>query len=293
MPTATWIVRHVRIEEQFVPGKPLGRHVHHDSRSLAYRHQQSGVALASVLHNRNVPIFDQGNVGSCTGNAETGALGCDPLFATLPAGTTLDEAEALRLYSAAEVIDGDGPYPPQDNGSSGLSVCKAARNAGLISGFTHCLSLADVLDALQATPVILGTNWYSSMDSPASDGEVAISPGAYVRGGHEYVCRGTDVTAQTVFCDNSWGTSWGVAGSFTMGWGTLERLLAEQGDGTVSVPLTQPAPVPVPVPPSPPADPDAALWATAGPWCAQTRIRPDLVVLKGALETWAAAKGLS
>jgi hypothetical protein len=52
-------------------------------------------------------------------------------------------------------------------------------------------------------------------------------------------------------------------------------------------------PFPAPVPPSPtpvPADPDAALWATAGPWCAQARTRPDLVTLKTALETWHAAK---
>jgi hypothetical protein len=50
-------------------------------------------------------------------------------------------------------------------------------------------------------------------------------------------------------------------------------------------------PFPAPFPPSPPADPDAALWAVAGPWSAQTRTRPDLVTLKAALETWHAAKG--
>jgi hypothetical protein len=249
---------------------PLGRHVRHDSRSLAYPYRRTGQPLMTVLHKRNVPIFDQLQTGSCTGQAETGALGTDPLYATLPAGhVALNEAEALRLYSAAEVIDGDGPFPPQDNGSSGLSVCKAAKNAGLISGFTHCLSLADVLDALQSGPVILGTQWYDSMDSPDSSGLVTISPGAQVRGGHEYVARGIDVARQLVLPDNSWGLSWGLNGSFSMGWGTLERLLSEQGDGTVSIPLTspppQPVPVPVPVPVPPPgpvpvpaADPDLA-----------------------------------
>jgi len=240
------------IEEQAVPGQRLGRHVRHDSRSLLYPWQQTGAPLQDVLLTRHIPILDQGDVGSCTGNAETGALGTDPLYGTLPAGMGLDEAFALKLYSAAETIDGDGPYPPNDNGSCGLSVCKAAQNEGLISGYVHCLSLASVLDAISAGhAVILGTNWYDSMDQPDSSGLVAISPGAQVRGGHEYLARGIDTTNRLVRLDNSWGTGWGDQGSFTYSWDTLERLLAEEGDGTVSVPLTQPAPQPVPPKPDP------------------------------------------
>ena len=206
-----------------------------------------------MLHARHIGILNQGDVGACTGNAETGALGCDPFYdplATRPAGVVLTEQTALALYSAAEVIDGDGPYPPCDNGSNGLSVCKAAQNAGLISGYVHCLSLGDVLDALQERPVIIGSNWYDSFDSPSSTGQIAITPGSAVRGGHEYVMRGVDVDARTVFSDNSWGDEWGDAGSFTYTWDTLERLLAERGDGTVSVPITSPAPVPAPEPAS-------------------------------------------
>src|SRR6185437_4108257 len=244
--------------------------------SLAYRYQHDGRELAEVLHSRHIPILDQGQVGSCTGNAEEGALGSDPLFAALPAGTVLNEAGAVKLYSAAETIDGDGPYPPNDNGSSGLSVAQAATNAGFISGYTHCLSLADFTAALQTGPVMLGCNWYDSFDTPTASGEVVISPDASVRGGHEIVARGVDPLAQTVFLDNSWGTGWGVGGSFVMGWGTLERLLSEQGDGTVPLPLSAPAPVPVPIPPVPvPPGPvpaslaDQALAAYAEPWIAR------------------------
>ena len=242
------------IEEQAVPGQRLGRHVRHDSRSLLYPWQQTGEALKDVLLTRHISILDQGDVGSCTGNAETGALGTDPLYETLPPGrqAQLNESLAMALYSAAEDIDGDGPYPPNDNGSTGLSVCKAAKNGGWISGYTHCLSLADVLDALSAGhAVILGTNWYDSMDSPDSSGLVTISPGAQVRGGHEYLARGIDVTNRLVRLDNSWGTGWGQEGSFAYSWDTLQRLLSEQGDGTVSVPLTQPPPQPVPPKPNP------------------------------------------
>jgi len=242
------------IEEQVIPGQRLGRHVRHDSRSLLYPWQQTGEALKDVLLTRHIGILDQGDVGSCTGNAETGALGTDPLYGTLPPDrqAQLNEALALALYSAAEDIDGDGPYPPNDNGSTGLSVCKAAKNGGWISGYVHCLSLASVLDAISAGhAVILGTNWYDSMDNPDSSGLVTISPGAQVRGGHEYLARGIDTANRLIRLDNSWGTGWGDQGSFCYSWDTLTRLLSEQGDGTVSVPLTQPSPQPVPPKPNP------------------------------------------
>ena len=240
MTTPTWTVTHGRIPEVVVPGHRLGRNIRHDSRSLNYRHQRTATALVTVTHERRIPILNQGGAGACTGNAETGALGTEPLYSALPRPHPhLSEGFALGLYSAAETLDGDGPYPPNDNGSSGLSVCQAARNAGLIAGYTHCLGVPDVLDALQTGPVILGIDWYTSFDTPGPiTGIIAITPGATVRGGHEILARGIDITAQTILCDNSWGTSWGLNGSMTMTWDTLAELLAAQGDATVNVPLT-------------------------------------------------------
>jgi len=245
-------------------------------------------------------------VHNCTGNEEAGALGTDPLFAALRSGyPVLDEALAVRIYSMAETIDGDGPYPPNDNGSSGPSAAQAAKNLGLIAGYLHCFSLADVLDALEAGPVGIGANWYDSMDSPDSSGLVVISAGAQVRGGHEFLCRGKDTDARLLHFDNSWGTSFGVNGSFSMGYATLERLLAEQGDATVSLPLTAPAPVPVPVPvpvppapvptppnPGPDTDPaDDALARTVSNW-AQGHHTGSNERAARAIQAWLTAKGL-
>jgi hypothetical protein len=267
---------------------PLGRNQVHDSRNLAYPHRRSGAALRSVLHDRHIPILDQGDVGSCTGDGEVGVLGCDPNFAAVPKGIILNQDLAYQVYSGAEQIDGNGPYPPNDYGSSGPSAAKAAMKMGLISGYTHCLSLADVLDALQSQAVSIGINWYDSFDSPPSSGLLTISPGAQVRGGHEPMLRGIDVDKQEVFGDNSWGSSWGVQGSFSMGWPTLDRLLHEDGDGTVSVPLSQPAPVPVPVPP---AGADAQLWAATGAWSGQRHVGGNRAAAT-AVRSWARAKGL-
>jgi hypothetical protein len=78
-----------------------------------------------------------------------GTLGTTPLF-RLSGWPAMDEAEALKFYSAAaETIDGDGPYPPNDKGSSGLSGAQAAAQAGFAGGYQHFFSLADALTALQ------------------------------------------------------------------------------------------------------------------------------------------------
>ena len=292
--TNTWTTTRKRIQWQHASGQhamPLGRNVFHDSRNRAYpwRRQLPAELLTSQLWPRHIPILDQGNVGSCTGNEQVGALGTGPVYMALPARhALLDESLALVIYSGAETIDGDGPYPPNDNGSSGPSAAQVAKNLGLISGYQHCFSLADVLDALETGPVGIGSNWYDSMDHPDSSGLVAISPGAGIRGGHEYLCRGKDTDRKLVFLDNSWGNGWGANGSFSYSYATLERLLAEQGDGTVSLPLTVPAPVPVPVPV--PVDPDHVFAQVLKPWVKMRHIGGNGVISREA-QVWLKARG--
>lgn len=247
-----------QIPEIIVEGKRLGRHVNHDDRSLQYLLPEADQVL-TIRWTRDIPVLDQGDVGSCTGNACTGILGTLPdyadLSAKLAAGLVLDENEALRLYSAAEVIDGDGPYPPNDNGSSGLSVAKAAQAAGLCSGYVHALTIAAAHTAIQTGPFMVGSDWYTSFDTPDGNGLVAIAPGATVRGGHEYECIGYNATTDLWEFVNSWGTSFGVAGHFFYSTATFQALLNTQGDVTALVPLSQPAPVPVPAPTPPIAPP--------------------------------------
>lgn len=260
-----------------VPGKPIGRRVRHDPRSLLYQVVPDGT-VATVLWERTIPVLDQGDVGSCTGNATVGLLGTVPNVASVPAGVTLNEAEALKIYSAAETIDGDGPYPPNDNGSSGVSAASAAKNAGLCSGYVHATSLAAAQTAIQKGPFMIGSDWYTSMDSPDANGLVTVS--GTVRGGHEYECRGYDSQTDLWHLTNSWGTSFGVNGEFFYSSASFSKLLADQGDVTQLVPLSQPAPVPTPVPtpqptptptPTPaPSNPlaalNAALWAELNAW---------------------------
>ena len=234
------------LPEIVVPGHRLGRHINHDPRSLRYLITDETVPFVSVSWPRHIPILDQGAVGSCTGNALTGALGTGPLFDALPGGVVLDEAFALNIYSQAETLDGDGPYPPNDNGSSGLSVASVAKTDGYVSGYQHATSVAAAHTALAAGPVLIGSYWYSGMDTPTPEGIVQAT--GTIRGGHEYLCREYDAARDLWWLDNSWGLGYGVAGRFAYDTPTFTTLLARSGDVTSLVPLSKPAPTPSPAP---------------------------------------------
>ena len=222
----------VTLPERHVEGKRLGRHVKHDPRSFQY---QAGKAptVVSVNHQATGLPLDQGQIGSCTANALCGALDSAPDYT----GTkTLTEADAVRVYELETKLEGK-PYPPNDPGGSGLMVCKAAKQLGLISSYNHAFGLKHALEALVIRPVITGINWYSSFDNPdPTTGLVAIDAGATVRGGHEIVADGIDADKSLVWFWNSWGTQYGLGGRFCMTFDTWDQLLHEQGDVTVPVP---------------------------------------------------------
>lgn len=241
--------------------------MHHDSESRRYAYPTSGLTLKSTKHQRRIPVLDQGQLGSCTGNAGIGCIGTDPFFETLRSHATAQHFEALArgitsgvyplteegavaLYSDATAADDyPGQYPPTDTGSDGLTIAKVLTAAGEISGYQHTFSLQDALLALTQRPVIVGTIWTDGMFEPDPSGR--IRPTGNVAGGHEYVLDEIDVENEDVWGTQSWGPNWGVTrderpGRFCISFDDFGTLLDQQGDVTIFTPLTAPPPTPVP-----------------------------------------------
>jgi hypothetical protein len=273
---------------RYQPTDPrLKRHVRHDSRSLRYAY---GVlpksAIVKTKWTRRIPILDQGQLGSCTANAFTGCIGTDSrqrsgvstvtvkadshsLFR--PGATKLDENFAVGFYSLETLDDAyPGNYPPDDTGSDGLGAMAAGKELGLVDTYKHAFSIAAVQSALMAGPVLWGTEWLNSMFTTDSKGFLVADKSSGVAGGHELVLTGYDPATDTYDGDNSWGTSFGIDGSFKVSGTDLKYLLSQDGDITVPHWLTTPAP---PAPPAPSSKiTDAQFWAYAKQWAADNKL---------------------
>jgi C1A family cysteine protease len=216
------------IPEQVVEGQRLGRHLQHDPRSRNFPAAQSS-QVVTKRHHHHGPVLDQGDLGSCTGNAVLQALMTSPDWSKARSFT---EQDALDVYSLATTLDDvQGSYPPDDTGSTGLAVCKAAQQKGYITSYSHAFGLDQTLAALVLTPVIVGVNWYEGFDNPDVHGFVSIS--GSVRGGHEFALVGLNADERVVIALNSWGHSWGRNGFFVFSFDDLGRLLSADGDATV------------------------------------------------------------
>jgi hypothetical protein len=216
------------IPETVIPGRRLGRHVAHDDRSWDFP-AALAPAIVSVNHASTGLPLNQGSIGSCTANALCGALNSAPDHIGVRA---LDETDAVALYELETKMEGE-PYPPNDPGGTGLLVCKAAKDQGLLTSSRHAFGINQALRALVLRPVITGVHWYTSFDTPGVDGLVAVADDATVRGGHEVVADGIDAERRLVWLWNSWGPSYGLGGRFCMSFDTWNQLLQEQGDVTV------------------------------------------------------------
>jgi hypothetical protein len=211
----------------------LGRHVEHDPRSRQYPARKA-TQPRSVLWTHRAPVLDQGDLGSCTGNALAQCLNTTKFVQSRPGRRYLDEQYARLLYAKATVLDTfPGAWPPTDTGSSGLGVAKAGVALGYLTRYEHAFGFDHFAAALTLQPVIVGTNWYSTMFDTDSDG--FVSPAGQLAGGHEYLALGINHRERYVTFLNSWSDGWGVKGKFRMTLDDFTALLDEDGDVTVPV----------------------------------------------------------
>jgi len=238
-------------------------------------HLYQPVALSSTpslvdLRNYASPIDDQGNLGSCTGNAIAGAI---DLIDKKENKT--NRVSRLFIYYQERVIEGD---VNQDNGAyirDGIKACytygapletlwpytvpkfavrptTAAYNDALtrkVTGYQRCNDFTAVKNALAAgNPVVIGFDVYSSFESGTwwTSRGTGLMPYPNVNreqllGGHAVCIVGyndnlTGPAGKGYFIvRNSWGTGWGQQGYFYMPYQVIQNTSMSSDFWTISV----------------------------------------------------------
>lgn len=188
----------------------------------------------------NSKALDQGNTGTCVGHAWRNFLRCAPIR------TEKRGPSAFEIYRNAVPIDEwtenddevqlpDGD-PGLDWGTSLRAGAEAVTALGRLKSYLWAFSLQPTVEwVLTQGPVVLGTNWYSSMSRPDAEGIARITASSSPIGGHAYLLRGVDTRKALARCCNSWGDGWGLSGEFLLPFRDLERLIHEQGEACSAV----------------------------------------------------------
>jgi C1A family cysteine protease len=190
------------------------------------------------------PVYDQGQLGSCTGNAIAAAV----QFERKKQGMAPDFAPSrLFIYYNERVIEGtvgtDAGAQIRDGikAVSTLGVCPETDWPYNIAKFTQKPTVRAFKDALHAKavsysrvtrtlqqmkgclasgfPFVLGFTVYESFES-ADVAKTGVMPMPVatetVLGGHAVMAVGYDDAQQRFFVRNSWGPGWGMQGYFSM-----------------------------------------------------------------------------
>jgi C1A family cysteine protease len=228
--------------------------------------RETGAPLPSstdVFAGLNLPVYDQGQLGSCTANA--GVLYRRFLAQKFAKYSAPDQdLSRLFLYYQERVLDGD---PNSDDGASvrdvfkvltSLGVCPASDdryNSALFAsaaandsaqdlagaavykiGAYHRIPDVDTARSVLASgyAIELGFTVYASFESIGPDGMMPMpASGEQVIGGHAVVIHGYDDTMKGDGCfvvRNSWGADWGAKGDFFMQYAFLQDVNLSQFD---------------------------------------------------------------
>lgn len=220
------------------------------------------------LRPQDSPIYDQGQLGSCTGNAIAGALQFERRR------QNLSDFVPSRLFIYYNERASEGTIG-QDSGAmirDGISsvanqgACPEAEWPYDISKFADAPPAGDYTDALanralqyeridnsnlndlkaclaSGSPFVFGFTVYESFESQgvASTGIVPMpSPSESVLGGHAVMAIGYDDVSQRFIVRNSWGTGWGQSGYFTIPYAYLTS--TDLADDFWTIKLVGPSP---------------------------------------------------
>jgi C1A family cysteine protease len=228
-------------------------------------HLYQPVSLSTVpthvdLRNWASPIDDQGQLGSCTGNAIAGAidlidrknnksLRVSRLFIyyqeRLLEGTIgSDNGAYIRdgiksCYTWGAPLETLAPYNISQFAVKPSVAAYADAANRKVTGYQRCADFATVKNAVAAgNPVIIGFMVYSSFES-ASVAATGIMPYPNVAreqllGGHAVCIVGYDDSKSWFIVRNSWGTGWGDRGYFYMPYQVIQNTAMSSDFWTIS-----------------------------------------------------------
>lgn len=224
-------------------------------RLVAFDEQSRGYAALDVLTAprprswtwRIDRHLDQGREGACVGFAFTHEFIARPAV-TWPDGhqdvASLQRYAREQVYWQAQQADQwpGGAYPgatPRYEGTSILAGAQTVQQLGFIDEYRWAFGEDDLWVAVaRLGPAVIGVNWYEGMYEP--NGHGFIEPTGRVLGGHAIVVYRTRArtarrTTEWYELWNSWGPSWGQAGTAKVSREHMARLLAEDGEACIPI----------------------------------------------------------
>ena len=213
-----------------------------DLRDQQFARQLPQLPPEADLRAHMPPVYDQGQLGSCTANAIGGAMEYvrtrqgesdfmpSRLFIyyneRVVEGTTSSDSGA-QIRDGIKVVNTEGvcpesswPYDITKFAARPTPDCYTSALTDLVLQYQAVQTLADLKDALSSSlAVVFGFTVYESFESQqvASSGIVPLpQPNEKAVGGHAVLAVGYSDPKGQVTVRNSWGSGWGDQGYFYM-----------------------------------------------------------------------------
>lgn len=205
--------------------KGLGLHHSVDMRDARHpmRPHLAGITLPTYKVWPIGQILDQGVEGSCVGHGWTAWHNAKPTGYL----HQRDHEYAFDWYLRAQQID---EWPGTNyEGTSVRAGARVGIERGLLSEYVWASGL-DEIDTwlLGRGPLVLGVNWWSSLDDPDTNGFVTVDTSSGIRGGHCLLAFGKDLNGNYPL-QQSWGEGFGKEGVIYMKPEDMQRWISGGG----------------------------------------------------------------